>query len=37
MIKNMEKNINIFDYLHNNLTIADYAELMEKWEALSES
>ena len=28
----MEKNINIFDYLHNNLTIADYAELMEKWE-----
>ena len=28
----MEKNINIFDYLHNHLIIADYAELMEKWE-----
>jgi len=28
----MEKNINIFDYLKKNLTIADYAELMEKWE-----
>ena len=23
---------NIFDYLYNCLTIADYAELMEKWE-----
>lgn len=28
----MEKNLNIFDYLYNNLTIADYAELVEKWE-----
>lgn len=28
----MEKNINIFDYLYKSLTIADYAQLMEKWE-----
>lgn len=28
----MKKNINIFDYLYKHLTIADYAELMEKWE-----
>ena len=28
----MKKNIDIFDYLYNNLTLADYAQLMEKWE-----